>query len=149
MFTKPKAFFTKKENDTLLSTVRRCEAKTSGEIRIYIEAKCSYVNPMHRAQELFSKYKMYETENRNAVLIYIAHKHHEFAIVGDKNIFMQAPKAFWSSEAINLAKAFSSKKYVEGLINCIQNTGQLLFDLFPYHGENKNELPDEIIFGKK
>lgn len=149
MFSKPKAFFSKTENDTLLQIVRNNESTTSGEIRIFIESKCEYVDPIVRAQELFLGYKMYETINRNAVLIYIAYEDHDFAIIGDKEIYAQAPNEFWKTESNKLARAFNSKNYLNGLSACIASVGALLQKYFPYAGERKNELPDEIIFGKK
>ena len=149
MFSKPKAFFSKSENDTLLNIVRENESSTSGEIRIFIESTCTYVDPIVRAQELFLFYKMYETAHRNAVLIYIAYQDHDFAIIGDREIFAKSPSDFWKTESKKLARAFHDKQYVEGLSTCIHSVGGLLQQYFPYKGEGKNELPDEIIFGKK
>lgn len=149
MFSKPVTFFTKSENDTLLECVRQNESGTSGEIRIFVEGKCEYVNPIERAQKLFVQYKMYETEHRNAVLIYIAYRDQDFAILGDKEIFAKAPSDFWQVESKRLARAFREENYLGGLMECIQAVGNMLTIHFPFHGENRNELPDELIFGKK
>lgn len=147
-FSKIQYLFSKEENMKILNSVRSNEAKTSGEIRIFIESKCTYVNPMMRAQELFHAYGMYKTEDRNAVLIYIAYKHKDFALYCDKEIFAKTTQSFWTEESKKLALGFYQKNYCACLIDCINNIGTQMALHFPFDGENKNELPDEIIFGK-
>lgn len=147
-FFKPKLLFSDTEMAGILNCVRESENNTSGEIRIYIEEKCAYVDPILRAQEIFTSLKMQETENRNAVLIYIAHKDHDFALICDKALFEITTQAFWSHQSALLAIGFAEKKYTESLSNCVTAIGEELKKHFPFHGDNKNELPDEIIFGK-
>jgi len=46
-------YFSDQEKEAIVEAIRKAEQRTSGEIRIYIESKCSMVNPVHRAKELF------------------------------------------------------------------------------------------------
>jgi uncharacterized membrane protein len=147
-FSKVQYLFSKEETETILRTVQENEKGTSGEIRIFIESHCSYMDPIYRAYELFTSLKMYDTEHRNAVLIYIAYKDKDFALCGDKNIYEKTTDKFWREQSRKLAKGFHENRKAESLITCIQEIGAALKTYFPFHGENKNDLPDEIVFGK-
>lgn len=150
MFTLSKTIylFSNTENDNILKCIRKNEKLTSGEIRVFIESKCDYVNPLIRAQEIFTHLKMNETNFRNAVLIYIAYKDHDFAIYADKGLYESTAQEFWNKQSKLLANGFHNKDYETSIINCINNIGKELNNYFPYQGDNKNEIPDEIIFGK-
>jgi uncharacterized membrane protein len=143
-----KNFLSQEEIDIVLNCIRENEQNTSGEIRLYIETHCSYVDPVQRAKEIFLQLKMYETPQRNAVLIYIAHQDRDFALFSDGALFKVAPHAFWKKESDRLAAHFYQKNYLKGLLECIAHVGEQLRNYFPSKGETKNELPDEIIFGK-
>jgi uncharacterized membrane protein len=141
-------FLSKEETEQILDEVRDCESKTSGEIRIFIESRNPFMDPMMRAYDVFHFLKMNRTEHRNAVLIYIAYKDHDFALFGDESIYHKAGMDFWKKEAKSLAQAFHHDKRYEGIIHCVKQIGALLKEYFPHYGEKKNELPDEIVFGK-
>ena len=46
-------FFTPEEKKRITEAIREAERLTSGEVRIYVESRCSYVNALDRAAELF------------------------------------------------------------------------------------------------
>ena len=69
---KPDRYFSDTERERIVNAIRNAEQRTSGEVRIFIENKCEYIDPLRRAQEIFANLKMYETAERNAVLVYIA-----------------------------------------------------------------------------
>ncbi len=147
-FRKSTPLFSQSEIQTIQQRVKVSEANTSGEIRIYIEMHCTWMEPVRRAAEIFHDLKMFHTVNRNAVLIYLAYADHDFAMYADKGIYENADPGFWELEAKKLAQNFHQKAYMDGLIGAVDAVGKLLTQHYPLHGENKNELPDEIIFGK-
>ncbi len=148
-FTKKKSIFTAEETERIVSAIRTSEQKTSGEIRVFIEAKNPYVNPMDRAVELFGHLKMEKTDHRNGVLLYIAHKHHEVALFADEGIYQKAGAAFWNAEVKEMISHFKDNHLPEGIIKCVHDVGGALAAAFPYSpSEDKNELPDDIVFGK-
>jgi uncharacterized membrane protein len=107
------------------------------------------VNPVHRAKEIFFQLAMDKTNDRNAVLIYLAMKDRQLAIYGDEGIHQKVGQEFWLNEVKAILAAFNSSNYTEGLINIIHDIGEALLYHFPYDAQtDKNELPDEIIFGK-
>ncbi|MBC7935209.1 MAG: TPM domain-containing protein [Rhizobacter sp.] len=148
-FTKKKSIFTEDEMRRIISAIRTSELKTSGEIRVFIEAKNPYVSPMDRAVEVFANLKMEQTDHRNGVLLYIAHKHHEVALFADAGIYEKAGAAFWDAEVIKMIANFRENHLPEGIIQCLLDVGNVLAAAFPYiSSEDKNELPDDIVFGK-
>ncbi|WP_290796176.1 TPM domain-containing protein [Flavihumibacter sp. UBA7668] len=141
-------FFTHDEAARVLDAIRTAEKMTSGEIRVFVESRCKYVNPMDRAAELFWTLQMDHTQERNAVLIYIASKDHQVAIWGDDGIHAVAGPDFWKTEISMVVNHFRNNAYADGLIYAIHDIGQLLSTHFPYKSTtDKNELPDDIIFG--
>ena len=50
--------FSDEEKKIIVTAIQSAELKTSGEVRVYIESKCSFVNPLDRAIELFQQLNM-------------------------------------------------------------------------------------------
>lgn len=148
-FSKKKQLFTEDENRRIVSAIRTCEQRTSGEIRVYIEAKNPYVSTMERAVEIFDHLEMEQTEHRNAVILYVAYKHKEVALFGDAGIYEKTGAAFWDAEVKKMITNFGENHLSEGIIQCVLDVGEVLHASFPYEPtEDKNELPDDIVFGK-
>ena len=141
-------FLTKEEAAQLANLVKLQEARSSGEIRIYIESHCPTIDPSVRAKNIFTQLRMHQTQLRNGVMIYIAFRDHDFALLGDTGIFHKAPADFWHREAKQLAKHFHHKNHLEGLSHCIKAIGDLLEQHFPPQATPRNELPDDIVFGR-
>jgi hypothetical protein len=92
---------------------------------------------------------MNDTKERNAVLIYLAIKHREVALFGDEGIHLRVGQAFWEEEVRKMVLIFSNQEISKGITQCIATIGSVLSKEFPFDGlTDKNELPDEIVFGK-
>jgi uncharacterized membrane protein len=150
LFPKKKSLLAPEEQEQVVAAIREAEAGTTGELRVFLESNCSYVDAMDRAKELFESLGMVKTERRNAVLVYMALEDHQFAIIGDKEIYEQAGgPLFWENAAAELTNYLKEGKIGEGLTVCIQILGRALAQHFPYDPAiTRNELPDEIVFGK-
>ena len=46
-------YFSAEQKEQIVEAIRAAELKTSGEVRIYIESHCTYIDPLRRAKELF------------------------------------------------------------------------------------------------
>lgn len=148
LFRKP-AFFSAKEQEAIIQAIQQAEKKTSGEVRIFIESRCKYVQPLDRAAEIFYGLKMNLTAERNAVLVYLAIKDHQLAIFADEGIHTKTGKDFWKKEVQLMLSHFNKENYALGIVNVITEIGEALYQHFPYLKDtDKNELPDDIIFGK-
>jgi uncharacterized membrane protein len=148
-FSRKKPFFSEEENEKIVHAIQDAEKQTSGEIRIFLEAHCKYVDALDRATEIFNNLQMEKTELRNGVLFYLAIKDKQLAIFADKGIHQATGDAYWKNTVKEILSVFSKDSVVAGITTTIYKIGQALKEHFPYDKDvDKNELPDEIIFGK-
>ncbi len=146
---KKKDFFTPEQRLGIVEAIRKNEKRTSGEIRVFVESKCSWMNPLERAYEVFYGLGMEKTEDKNGVLIYVAVKDRQLAIFGDENIHKKLGNDYWQQEVNKMVKKFTSENVPEGIRQCVEDIGEALHYHFPYNNDtDKNELPDDIVFGK-
>ena len=141
-------YFTKEEEERMVEAIRSAELQTSGEIRLFVESKCTFINPVDRAVELFGELNMHETKDRNAVILYIAIKDRQMAIYGDQGIHQKLGQEFWNKEVALILSEFNKQHYVDGICKILGDIGIALKENFPYEREDINELPDGIVFGK-
>ncbi|RAJ04310.1 TLP18.3/Psb32/MOLO-1 phosphatase superfamily protein [Chitinophaga skermanii] len=145
---KKKPLFNDQEQAHIVQAIRIAERLTSGEIRVYVESRCTYVDPIDRAKEVFAGLGMNQTKHRNGVLLYLALADHQFAIFGDEGIHTKVGQDFWHKEAHLLRTHFGAEQIIEGISACVKEIGESLQQHFPYDNEDdKNELPDDIVFG--
>ena len=148
-FFKKKPFFSEQENELIVQSIRDAEKQTSGEIRVFIESKCRFIDALDRAREIFTQLEMNKTELRNGVLFYVALKDKQLAIFADSGIHQAVGDQYWKDVVKHILAFFNKENYATGIKECIQKIGEALKSSFPYDGNtDKNELPDEIIFGK-
>ena len=145
---KPVNYFSEEEKKLIVHAIENAEKRTSGEVRIFIESHCSYVDPVRRAQEIFQELKMYQTEARNGVLVYIAMKDKQLAVFGDQGIHDKVGNVFWNVEVHKMLINFNKSNYTTGIVEIIYSVGEALVVHFPYDKQNdKNELSNDIVFG--
>ncbi len=146
---RPHNFFSAADNSQIVEAIRQAEQQTSGEIRIFVESKNPFVDPVDRAKEIFFQLKMEHTENRNAVLLYIAMDHKELALFADEGIYKATGKTYWDDAVKKMLSNFTKENISNSIEQCVLQIGQTLKEKFPYNSAtDKNELPDEIVFGK-
>lgn len=149
IFRKKRLLLTQEENRLVIKAIRHAEQQTSGEIRVYVESHCRFMDAIDRAQEIFFKLKMEKTENRNAVLVYLALKDRQLALYGDEGIHQKVGTDYWNQLVAEMIDSFNKKNYAEGIGNCVIQIGEALQTHFPYDKDtDKNELPDTIVFGR-
>jgi uncharacterized membrane protein len=148
-FSKKKEFFSKEENEMIVAAIRDSEKQTSGEIRVFIENKCRFIDPLDRAKEIFFQLKMDNTEHRNGVLYYVALKDRQLAIFADSGIHNAVGEQYWKDVVNRILLFFNKENYAKAIQEGVLKIGEALKTHFPYESStDKNELPDEIIFGK-
>ena len=131
-------------------SIQQAESKTSGEVRVYVEPHCTKADAIDRAKEVFAQLGMEKTQARNAIIVYVAITDRKFALYGDTVIYEKAGGAmFWEKAAATMAAKLRQNKLAEGISECVLELGAALATHFPYDpNTKKNELPDEIVFGK-
>jgi len=146
---KKKSIFSEEENKRIVAAIQSSELRTSGEIRIYVESRNPLVSTIERAQAIFSQLQMQETQQRNAVLLYLATKDREVAIFGDEGIHREVGSMFWTKQVEQMVGLFKENNLVDGIVICVEEVSNVLIEKFPHQGaSDKNELSDEIVFGK-
>ncbi len=141
-------FFSKSDRERIRLAIEQAESMTSGEIRVYIEDECK-TEVLDRAVFVFAELNMHLTDLRNGVLIYLALEDKKFAIIGDAGIHAKVGDDFWNKIKEKMATYFKESKFTDGLEHGILESGIALKNHFPHQNGDKNELSDDIIFGKE
>ena len=148
LFSK-KEIFTDEEKQSIVEAVQKAEQRTSGEVRVFVERRCRYVNAIDRAVEIFENLQMHKTELRNAVIVYVAVKDRQLAVFGDEGIHKKVGNEYWANQVVKMINTFNRDNIAEGICQCVRDIGEALCTHFPYDkATDKNELPDDIIFGR-
>ena len=148
-FFKKKNFFTAEEQQLIIEAIQNAERMTSGEVRVFVESKCSYMDAIDRAAELFFQLEMQKTDDRNAVIVYVAMKDRQLAVFGDEGIHKRVGNEYWNNEVHKMITNFNRENYAAGISEVVKDIGEALTKNFPFNNDtDKNELPDDIVFGK-
>jgi uncharacterized membrane protein len=137
--------FSQEELDRLKKAIQEAESFTSGEIRVVVERRTKGYDVLDRAAMVFNRLKMYETAERNAVLIYMAYGERLYAILGDKGIHEKVTQDFWNQLKQDMLSHFKEGKLCDGLCEAILTCGRSLQAHFPHQSDDKNELSDDIV----
>lgn len=140
-----KEFLSKLEHDQIVQAIRDAEAKTSGEIRVFVQRGKLNADPLVAAQKKFHRLNMHKTQERNAILIFVAPRSHKFAVVGDRAVHEKCGAEFWERIVREMQRRFQSENFSGGLIEAVREVGSLLAAHFPRKPADTNELPDEIV----
>jgi uncharacterized membrane protein len=146
---KKKNFFTAEEQQLIIDAIQNAERMTSGEVRVFVESKCSYMDAIDRAAELFFQLEMQKTDDRNAVLLYVAMKDRQLAVFGDEGIHEKVGNEYWNNAVHKKISNVNRENYAAGISEVVKDIGEALTKNFPFSNDtDKNELPDDIVFGK-
>jgi uncharacterized membrane protein len=140
-----KEFLSKLDHDRIVEAIRDAEAKTSGEIRVYIQRGKLNGDPLAAARKSFQKLGMHRTRERNAVLIFIAPRAHQFAVIGDQAIHEKSGDALWQAVVTKMREHFVNERFSHAVVDAIQDVGTTLATHFPRRGDNVDELPNSVI----
>lgn len=140
-------FFSEQEKQQIINAIKAAEKDTSAEIRVHLDSMC-LANPLNAAVKEFNRLGMFNTKDRNGVLVYVAHKSRKCAILGDEGINSRVSPDFWDECNALMVQHFKNKQFAEGISAAIAKAGEKLKEFFPYQDDDINELPDDISFGK-
>jgi uncharacterized membrane protein len=139
------AVFNEEEQQLIRKAIEQAENRSSGEIRVCIEKKCSE-EVLDRAAKYFFQLNMHKTALRHGVLIYVATVDRKFAIIGDAGINQVVPADFWDTAKEDMLQHFKYGNIVEGIVTGLKIAGEQLQKYFPRQAGDINELPDDIAF---
>jgi len=127
----------------VIEAIRRAEAKTSGEIRVVL-ARHKAKHPITAAEKHFFRLGMDRTTERNSVLIFLAARSRNFAVIGDRGVHEKCGEAFWTELAKAMSDYFKTGEFTQGIVHGVDRAGELLAEHFPRAAGGPNQLPDEI-----
>jgi uncharacterized membrane protein len=135
------------EHDRIVKAIKEAEAKTSGQIRVFLQRGKFEEDALERAQKKFLQLGMEKTRERNGVLIFVAPRAQKFAVIGDKGVHQKCGEKFWGDLVARMREHFLREDFTQALMEAITATGELLASHFPKTVATTNELPDEIVEG--
>lgn len=131
--------------------IKASEAAHIGEIRFAVEGALSG-SPLYldqsareRAIDIFSQLRMWDTDYRNGVLIYLLLADHSVEIVADRGMHAKTGAPQWERICRGMEAAFREGRYEQGVIDGIGAVNHLLTKHFPSNGTSRNELPDKVV----
>ncbi len=142
-----KEFIGQLDHDRIAGAIKAAEAKTSGQIRVYVQRGKLEGDPVRAAQEKFQKLGMQATKERNGVLIFVVPRARKFAVIGDEGVHQKCGDQFWQQLVERMRVHFQDENFTDALVEAIEEAGKLLARHFPKTSSPRNELPDEIIEG--
>jgi uncharacterized membrane protein len=141
----PKDFLQHIDDEEIVAAIRAAEARGRGEIRVHVTSE-SVGDAQAAAIEAFDALGMAATAERNGILIYVAPRTKDFAVIGDRGVNEQCGAAFWREVANVMRVHFREGRFTEGLVAGVARTGDVLARFFPRVAgrDDRNELPDAI-----
>ena len=127
------------------------ERTHSGELRFAAEAGLELpallrgLRPRARAEEVFARLRVWDTEHNSGVLIYVQLVDRRIEIVADRGISARVPQPEWDAICRAMEAAFRERRFEQGALDAIERVTRLLARHFPARGDNPNELPDKPV----
>ena len=140
---KAREFIKQLKHQEIVTAIRAAETKTSGEIRVFISRK-PIADPVSAAQAHFVELGMEKTRDRNGVLIFVAPRAHQFAVIGDSGVHARCGEKFWTELAQEMSGHFRRSHFTAGIVHGVRRAGELLAQHFPRRPGDANQLPDEV-----
>jgi uncharacterized membrane protein len=140
-------FLNPEEEQLVIQAIQQAEQQTTGEIRIHLQSKLRRT-AWEDALKVFNQLNMRNTENRNAVLLFIAPNDHQLVIIGDQGIHNQVLSNFWIEVRDQVLDSFKRGEFADGICLGVRLIGEKLQAYFPADAnqKNENELPDDISY---
>ena len=128
--------------------IKAGEAGHSGQIRFVVEGALDGAplfrdqSARHRALDIFSQLRIWDTAHNNGVLIYLLFVDHNVEIVADRGIDAKVGPAGWKKICADMEAEFKRSNFEAGVIGGIAAVSRELARYFPAQGAGPNELPD-------
>jgi uncharacterized membrane protein len=143
--------FTKETLAKIEEAVRASEQEHDGELRFAVEGPLPFPYLIHdrkprlRAEDVFSRLRVWDTEHNSGVLIYVQLVDRRIEIVADRGIAARVEQTEWNAICRAMEKAFGEGRFAEGALQAIERITALLARHFPPRGANPNELSDKPV----
>lgn len=101
---------------------------------------------IQRAELEFYENQIHHTENATGILIFISLMERQVVVLGDSVIDHKLKNEQWSDIVQTILKGVKKKNLAKGLVDGLEQSGQLLAQHFPIQANDKNELRNHLVF---
>ncbi len=102
----------------------------------------SGTTPRQRACELFSDYRIWDTEENCGILVYINLADHDVEIVADRAASRAIDHDTWESVCQMMTAGYRQGEFEASTVAAIERLNDLLQAAFPDDGSRTNQLAD-------
>jgi len=138
-----KSLLRAEDHERIVEAIAEAEKKTSGQIRVHLHHR-SVRDPIEAGKKVFEKLGMTATSEKNGVLIFVAPRSKNFAILGDTGIHEKCGDDFWNEAAAAMTDRFRKSDFAGGIVATVEKAGDALAAHFPRRESAVNELSDEV-----
>ena len=127
------------------------ERRHDGELRFAVESALPFfdltrgISARDRAVEVFSRLRIWDTEQNAGVLVYLLLADKRVEIVADRGIHARVGEAAWEAICGAMQREFAAGRFESGVITGVQAISDLLALHYPPRDENPDELPDRPV----
>ncbi|MBA8885023.1 TPM domain-containing protein [Dokdonella fugitiva] len=152
LFASAKRHFPPARLDAIQHAIAASEHRHHGEIVFAVEGSLPFTHVVRgrsardRAEEVFARLRVWNTERNTGVLIYLLLADHAIEIVADRGVAKEIPEHEWVPVCALMQDYFRKADYEHGALEGVAAVGELLARHFPADGErNPDELPDRPV----
>jgi uncharacterized membrane protein len=152
LFVSSKRHFPPARLDAIQHAISASEHRHHGEIVFAVEGSLPFADVVRgrgardRANEVFARLRVWNTEHNTGVLIYLLLADHAIEIVADRGVAREIPEHEWAPICALMQDYFRRGDYEHGALEGVAAVGELLARHFPANGErNPDELPDRPV----
>jgi uncharacterized membrane protein len=134
--------------EVITHAIQVSEGAHAGQIRFAVEGAL-HGGPLYhgqsareRAIDVFSHLRMWDTEHRNGVLIYLLLADRAVEIVADRGVHSRVGSNEWESICRQMEQSFKAGHFEQGVVTGIQAITQHLREHYPIYSDELRELPD-------
>ncbi len=130
------------------TAIAAAESGHRGEICFVVEGALSPgrlwrgLSAAARAQEVFAELRVWDTEHRTGVLVYVLLAERAIEILSDRGLRVPAIEAAWPGVIASLQHAYARRDDEAGTVAAIHAIGELLRQHLPCAGPAVDELPN-------
>lgn len=137
--------------NAIQSAIAEGEAVHRAEMRLIVEPSldiCEILTGMtsrQRASELFTLYRIWDTEENCGVLIYINLADHQVEIIADRGLTRLIPAEDWQRACKKMTDGFAQGNYHDSVIDGITHLNTLMQRHFPEGDSQPDQLSNQPI----